>query len=85
MGHFSEDLLDHSFAEEQTPTGELLLGSCLDCGLSAADAMLEVARDRDVLRRELNEANAKIASLTVVINELRELSTRGFRDGNQKN
>lgn len=31
---------DHSFPEERTPNGTLLLGQCLNCGLSAADAII---------------------------------------------
>ena len=40
---------DHTFPEERTPEGQLLLGSCLSCGLSALDAIAELVRERDAL------------------------------------
>ena len=40
---------DHTFPEERTPEGQLLLGSCFSCGLSALDAIAGLVRERDAL------------------------------------
>jgi len=40
---------EHTFAEEQEPSGRLILTPCLTCGMSALDAMARLASERDDL------------------------------------
>jgi hypothetical protein len=40
---------EHRFVEEREPSGRLILGPCLVCGMSALDAMDALRQERDDL------------------------------------
>jgi len=61
--------IDHTFPEERTPEGQLLLGPCLSCGLSALDAISELVRERDGLVRERRWCRNNLQRLTKACDE----------------
>lgn len=62
------------FAEEQEPSGRLILGPCLTCGYSAMDAL-------DQLRKEVDMWRATAAGL---VKDMRDLADDFQADGNSR-
>ena len=58
-----------NFPEEQEPEGRLILGPCLECGLSALDAMKQMESELKKAVREEREACAKVAENSVEYQE----------------
>ena len=52
-----------NFVEEQEPEGRLILTPCIECGVSAADAIKDA-------KSQLSEFQSRIASLEQVVREL---------------
>lgn len=45
---------EHCFCEEQEPTGRLVLPPCVECGMTAMDAIIALRSNISLLEEEIN-------------------------------
>jgi hypothetical protein len=53
---------EHMFVEEREPSGRLIVGPCIVCGMSAADALDALKRERDMFEEDRRRAQAEWGS-----------------------